>query len=144
MKSLKLPSICKSASQAGLSKMQLTLQIPHGASRLVRAMSAWSSKTGYSLSRHCRDARVTGLTAMAMHECRAPPPWSVKSLPDPSRHCRHRRFYGHATTAMHDMSTPPPSRLPPLLGFLCVIQTHWERPSGVTVKRQPPPPHRPS
>lgn len=36
------------------------------------------------------------------------------------------------------MSSPP--RLRPLLEFLCVIQTQWEHPKGVTVKKQPPPP----
>ena len=62
---LKLPSICKYASQAVLSTMQLTLhatrRTTHGASRLVQAMSAWSVKTSRAPSRHCSDARVIPL-----------------------------------------------------------------------------------
>ena len=52
----------KSASRVVLSKMQFTLHVtrrtPHGASRLVHAMSDWSVKTRRAPSRHCRDARV--------------------------------------------------------------------------------------
>ena len=74
-----LSSICKSASQAVLSRMQLTLhatrRTPHGASGLAQAMSAWSAE----------------------------------SRPAPSRRCRDARVYIHSTTAMHDMSTPPVS-----------------------------------
>ena len=48
--SLKLSSICKSASQAVLCRMQRTFhatrRTPHGASCLVRAMSTWSMKPG--------------------------------------------------------------------------------------------------
>ena len=71
-----------SASQAVLSRMQLTLYAtrptPHGASRLVQAMSAWSAKTRRAPSRHYRDAMV----------------------------------YGHTTTVMHGMSTPNPALAP--------------------------------
>ena len=70
--SLKLSSICKSASQAGLSSMQPTLhatrQTPHGASCLVQPMSAWSVKTRHVPSRHCRDARIYCHTTTTMHE----------------------------------------------------------------------------
>ena len=38
----------------------LTRPTPHGASRLVQGMSAWSVKTRHAPSRHCRDARVYG------------------------------------------------------------------------------------
>ena len=41
---------------------------PHGASRLVQAMSVWSVKTRHAPSRHCRDARVYGHTTTAMHD----------------------------------------------------------------------------
>ena len=58
--------------------MQLTLNTthltPHGASRLVQVMSAWSVKTRRAPSRHCRDARVYGHTTTAMHGMRTPPP----------------------------------------------------------------------
>ena len=70
--------MCKSASQAVLSRMQLTLHAtrltPHGASRLVQAMSAWSVKTRHAPSRHCRDARVYDHTTTAMHEIEYTPP----------------------------------------------------------------------
>ena len=52
--------------------MQLTLhatrRTPHGASRLVLAMSAWSVKTRRAPSRNCRDASVYGRTTTAMHD----------------------------------------------------------------------------
>ncbi|CAN0169454.1 unnamed protein product, partial [Laminaria digitata] len=67
-----LSPICKSASHAVLRRMQLTLRAtrrtPHGASRLVQAMSAWSVKTARAPSRHCRDARIYGHTTTAVHD----------------------------------------------------------------------------
>ena len=66
------PYARKSASQAVLTKMQLTLhatrRTPHGASRLVQAMSAWSVKTLRGPSRQCRDARVYGHTTTTVHD----------------------------------------------------------------------------
>ena len=57
--------------------MQLTLHAtrpkPHGTSRLVQAMSAWSVKTRRAPSRHCRGARVYGYTTLAMHYMSTPP-----------------------------------------------------------------------
>ena len=57
--------------------MQLTLhatrRTPHGDSRLVPAMSAWSVKTPHAPSRHCRDPRVYGHTTAALHEYRVHP-----------------------------------------------------------------------
>ena len=65
-----------SAAQAVLSRMQLTLhatrRTPHGASRLVLAMSAWSVKTRRAQSRHCRDARVYDHMTTAMHDMSTP------------------------------------------------------------------------
>ena len=62
----------KSASQAVLSRMQLTLhaarRTSHGASRLVQPMPVRSVKTRRALSRHCRDATVYGHTPTAMHD----------------------------------------------------------------------------
>ena len=59
------------------SKVQLTLhetrRTPHGASRLVQAMSAWLVKTRRAPSRHSRDARVDSLRSTAMHEMSIPP-----------------------------------------------------------------------
>ena len=58
--------------------MQLTLhatrRIPHGASRLVIAMSAWSVETRRAPSRHCRVARVYDHTTTAMHDDEYTPP----------------------------------------------------------------------
>ena len=58
--------------------MQLTLhatrRTPHGASRMVQAMSARLVNTRRALSRHSRDARVYGLTTPAMLKLSAPPP----------------------------------------------------------------------
>ena len=59
--------------------MQLTLlatrRTPHGASRLVLAMSAWSVKIRRAPSRHCRDARVHAWHdyGHAWHHGSAPP-----------------------------------------------------------------------
>ena len=49
---------------------------PHGASRLVQAVSAWSAKTRRATSRLCRDARVYGHTPAAMHDMSKSPPHS--------------------------------------------------------------------
>ena len=101
--------------------MQLTLyatcRTPHGASRLVHAMSAWSVKTRRAPSRHCRDARVYGhrlRPCMTICTPSLPPrsmqamcAWSVKTRRTPSRQCRDARVYSHTTTPMYDMSTPP-------------------------------------
>ena len=71
------------------SGMQLTLdatrRIPHGASRLAMAMSAWSVKTRRAPLRRCRDApghRTVGVQG---------------------------GVYGHTTTAMHDNEYTSPS-----------------------------------
>ena len=72
--------VWKSASHAVLGRMQITLhgtrRTPHGASRLVQAMSAWLVKARHAPSRHCRDARVIPLWSYdtAMHEYRVHPP----------------------------------------------------------------------
>ena len=58
--------------KAVVSRIKLALQathrIPHGASRSVLAVSAWSVKTRRAPSRHCRDARVYGRTTTAMQD----------------------------------------------------------------------------
>ena len=46
---------------------------PHGASRLVQAMSAWLVKTRRAPSRHSRHARVYGHTTTAVHKLSTPP-----------------------------------------------------------------------
>ena len=70
--------MCKSASPAVLSRIQLTLhaarRTPQGASRLVQEISAWSVKTRHAPSRHCRDARGYGHTTTAMNETEYSPP----------------------------------------------------------------------
>ena len=66
--------------------MQLTLhathRTPHGASRQVLAMLAWSVKARRAPSRHRRDARVYGhkTTAMYANEFPTPPPSSNLKL----------------------------------------------------------------
>ena len=40
--------------------LHATRLTPHGASRLIQAMSAWSAKTRRAPSRHCKDTRVYG------------------------------------------------------------------------------------
>ena len=76
--------------------MQLTLHVtrrtPHGASRLVRAMSAWSVKTRHAPSGHCRDARVYGHTTTAMHEIEYISPIECTPSP-PQRYYEYHYFY---------------------------------------------------
>ena len=75
----------KSVLRAVLGRMQFTLhatrRTPHGASRLVQAMSAWLVNTRRAPSRHSRDARVHGHTTTPVHKLRTPPspPPSLKS-----------------------------------------------------------------
>ena len=90
----KLSSICKkartrwpkAASRVVLCRMQVALHAPRltprDASRLVRAMSAWSAKTRRAPSRHCWDARIYGLETTSMQEMSTPlpPPKSCLSL----------------------------------------------------------------
>ena len=68
----------KSVLRAVLGRMQFILhatrRTPHGASRLVQAMSAWLVKTRRAPSRHGRDARVYGHKTTAMHKLSTPPP----------------------------------------------------------------------
>ena len=61
-----------------LSRMKLALhathRTSHSASCLVHALPAYSMKTRYAPSRHCRDARVYGFKTTAMHGMSTPPP----------------------------------------------------------------------
>ena len=75
------PYARKSASQAVLGRMRLTVhatrRTPHGASRLVLAVSAWRVKTRRAPSRRCRDARAIRWSCeygRAWDECTPPPP----------------------------------------------------------------------
>ena len=54
--------------------LHATRRTPHGASRLVQAVSSWSVKTGRAPSRHFRGARVYGHTATATHDMVTPLP----------------------------------------------------------------------
>ena len=54
--------------------LRATRRTPHGAPRLVQAMSAWLVKTRRTPSRHSRDARVYGYTLTAMQKRSTPPP----------------------------------------------------------------------
>ena len=67
--------------RAVFGRMQFTLhttrRTPHGASRLVQAMSAWLVRTRRAPSRHGRDARVYIHTTTAIRKLstpRFPPP----------------------------------------------------------------------
>ena len=66
----------KSTSRAVLSRMQITLhatrQPPHGASRLMQALSAWSVRR--TLSRQYSDASVYGHTTTASARYEYTPP----------------------------------------------------------------------
>ena len=73
----------RSVLRAVLGRMRFTLHATRcthrGASRLVRAMSAWLVKTRRAPSRHSRDATVHGHTTRAMHKLSTPPPLSLIS-----------------------------------------------------------------
>ena len=49
--------------------LHVTRRTPHGALRLVQAVSAWSVKPRRAPSRHCRDARVYGHTTTPIYGC---------------------------------------------------------------------------
>ena len=94
--------MCKSASHAVLSRMQLTLhatrRTPHGASQgLVQTMPAWSVKTRRAPSRHRRDARVHGYTTTAMRDIEYTPPFLFK------------RYITDTVTTLALVLTRPPS-----------------------------------
>ena len=67
----------KSVSKAALCRVQPALHVtrrtPHGALRLVQAVSAWSVKPRRAPSRHCRDARVYGHTTTPIYGMSTPP-----------------------------------------------------------------------
>ena len=76
-----LTLLCKKVHlTSGYHRMQLTLhatrRTPHGASRLVQAMSAWSVITRRAPSWHGRDATVYGPTTTAEHDNEYPRPES--------------------------------------------------------------------
>ena len=57
-----------SGSWLDVANPHATSRTPHGAARVVLAMSAWSVKTRRAPSRHCRDAKVYGHATTAMHD----------------------------------------------------------------------------
>ena len=102
---LNLSAICINIehSKMVLSRMQpmfhATRLIPHGASRLVRALSAWSVKTRRAPSR--RGSMVTRLSPYQVYESRyipspPPSPFPVGSMVVPLQLCTMSR------------ATPPP------------------------------------
>ena len=91
--SLDAVTLCKPASKAVRSRMQHTLlatrPTPHGTSRLVQAMSAWSVQIRRAPSRHCGDARVYDHTTTAMNGMSTPPvDVTLKILTTPNYHPR--------------------------------------------------------
>ena len=91
----------KPASKVVRSSMQFTLhairRTPHGASRSVQAMSAWSVKTRRAPSRHRRNAMVYDHTPTATHysECTPlPDAAAVRCVePDPHPTTTYPRFF---------------------------------------------------
>ena len=93
----------KSILRAVLGRIQFTLhatrRTPHGAARLVRAMSAWLVKTRRAPSRHSRDARVYCHMTTTMQKLSTPPhsprpPFSREKhacIPPLERQERYRR-----------------------------------------------------
>ena len=79
-----------------------TRRTPHGASRLVQAMSAWLVKTRRAPSRHSRDARVYVHSTTAVHKLSTPSP-----APFFPRHTRKNRFRRYATQARPPWAAPP-------------------------------------
>ena len=61
--------------------LHATRRTPHGASRLVQAMYAWSVKIRHAPSQHCGDKRVYGHTTSAMHEIEYTSPIESPPLP---------------------------------------------------------------
>ena len=134
-----LPPLRKSASQVVLSRMQLTLhatrRTPHGASRLVRAMSAWLVTTRRAPSRHSRDARVYGHTTTAMHKLSTVPPPFMTSLCFAVLFCtwlvRRRKTCARKGCYV----TPPPTPPPFLYGLLCFVVLFCRQSRGISCAR---------
>ena len=125
MNSLKLSSICKSASQAVLSRMQLILhatrRTPHGASRLVQAICL-VGQARHAPSRHCKDATGYGHSTTAMHEYQVYPPapnrlWAACILA--AR--RSDLFFAPGHEPPCCFEDPPV----PLAGLLCCIDPQY-------------------
>ena len=69
-------NVLKSTSQAVLVRMWpiiATHRTPHGASRLVQAISVWSVKPRRAPPRQCSGGRVYGHSTTAMHDNYTPP-----------------------------------------------------------------------
>ena len=91
----------------GLSlTLHATRRTPHGASRVVQALSAWSVTTRHTPFRYCRDARVYvySHTTTTTHDNAYT---TAALLPDPTR------------------AVPPPFVIEYTYGLLC----HFQRPS---------------
>ena len=84
-----------------LLTLHATRRTPHGASRLVQAMSAWLVKTRCAPPRHSRDARVYGHTTTAMHKLSTPPPSAPPPPPPP-----------HLLPPRHLLPSPAPPPAP--------------------------------
>ena len=90
------------------STIHATRRTPHGASRLVQAMSAWLVKTRRTPSRHGRDARVYGHMTTAMHK--------LTTRPHPPLSCVHpgavRLKLQHVLIGNPTLPTTPTPTLP--------------------------------
>ena len=112
----------KSVLRAVLGRIQFTLhatcRTPHGASRLVQAMSAWLVKTRRGPSRRSRDARGYGHTNTAMPKLSTPLP--SPSAPHPPLISlmlifRRSDLTSYTCSVPHQFSNPPEDQ-----GFLLV------------------------
>ena len=132
-----LPSVCKRVRLKSVffSRMQLTLHethpTPHGASRLVQAMSAWSVKTRRAPSRHCRDARVYGHTTTACINMSTTPSASTRRSAQNSKRPRppHR--------ATRKMTAHPPLSLNELPSRFCCLLYTSPSPRDLSTSRMP-------
>ena len=79
---------------------------PHGASRLVQAMSAWSAKTRPSPSRIVGMRGSYGHTTTAMHDMSTRPPLLEMQNPDIRREMRRKKTSdrSRATTPVHRLT----------------------------------------
>ena len=93
--------------------LHATRRTPHGASRLVHALSGWLVKTRRAPPRHYRDARIYGLEAtprMTMGSPRHPTP-SDPTRPDPTRPDPTRSDPPHVCPRLAQGRTAPESPL---------------------------------
>ena len=130
----------KSVLRAVLGRMQfivhVTRRTPHGASRLVPAMSAWLVITRRAPSRHSRDARVYGGHAQTEHTP-APPPFPP--YPRPWLRMKWVHFSPPPFPTLHPVPIRPPAPPPRLLPLQCPPAHIVDTDPGLSGSGSPPP-----